>query len=356
MHGAKQVGRWLVVLLALAAGTASAQTDSATRATDTVVDLGDLRTPLSIDRILRKARSDTSQNLSTAVKNGTVEPTDFRLDSTKTLSGNRLVIGDADIHGTLDGNLVTLDGDVTVRPGGAVRGDVLALGGTVDRQGSISGTVWTLSGPVPEIILEHDTTHASSGWLMSSLGRLARVAGFITCTLMLLVFGLALVLLAPTRVTMVASTVRHSFARSFLVGVIGQMLLLPTFGILVVGLFVSIVGWLLLPFVVPAYILLAMIGTIGGYLVAGYAGGWRFLHRQTAEETPATGYRPMIIGLAILASPWLGWALFSGVPVVGALFGVVAFCVTWLATTVGFGAMLLSRGGQRATFAGVGES
>jgi hypothetical protein len=46
------------------------------------------------------------------------------------------------------------------------------------------------------------------------------------------------------------------------------------------------------------------------------------------------------------------WVLFGWVPMAGSLVFLGAALVTWLLTTVGFGASLLSRAGVRPDFAG----
>ena len=153
----------------------------------------------------------------------------------------------------------------------------------------------------------------------------------------------------------VSDTVSHSFGRAFVTGLLGQILLLPTFGMLVVGLILSVAGILLLPFAVVVYALLVIVGAVGGFLAVAHAMGETYTRRQLALGTmlgSPNSYRYLLVGLGALAALWFAWAIFGWVPVAGELIRGAAFLVTWLLATAGFGAALLSRAGVRENFAG----
>ena len=153
----------------------------------------------------------------------------------------------------------------------------------------------------------------------------------------------------------VSDTVSHSFGRAFATGLLGQILLLPTFGMLVVGLILSVVGIVLLPFAVVVYVLLVFVGGLGGYLAVAHAMGETYTRRRMALGVmlgSPNSYRYLLVGLGALAALWLAWALFGWVPVAGELIRGAAILVTWLLGTAGFGAALLSRAGLRENFAG----
>ena len=79
-----------------------------------------------------------------------------------------------------------------------------------------------------------------------------------------------------------SDTVTHSFGRAFSTGLLEQTLLLPTFGMLVVGLILSVAGILLLPFAVVVYGLLIVIGALGGFLAVAHAMGETYICRRLA--------------------------------------------------------------------------
>jgi len=124
---------------------------------------------------------------------------------------------------------------------------------------------------------------------------------------------------------------------------------------LIVGLVFTIVGILLLPFAVVAYVIAACVAALGGYLAVAHAIGETVTRRRMANGVfvrypNAYGY--LFTGLVGLLGLWAAAALFGWAGPVVFVFRAAAFIVTWLAGTVGFGAVLLSRAGLRETCAG----
>jgi hypothetical protein len=270
----------------------------------------------------------------------------YSLGSAEERTGHLVVLkGDAEIHGHLIGNIVTLDGDITIHPGGSVTGDVLAIGGRVrDVAGGITGTTASMdatAGPAPV---------ASSP--LSLIG--TRAAGLLGIFLTLTVLGVGLVTFGRPNLEIVSDTVTTSFGRAFMAGVLGEILVLPTFGMLLVGLFLTIAGALLVPFAAVVYTLLAIFAVLGGVLAVAHAMGERITRRRLAQGVAVSpnSYRYMITGLGAIASSWLAWVIFGWVPVAGTIALLVAVLGTWFVATVGFGAALLSRGGIREEFTG----
>jgi hypothetical protein len=317
------------------------------------IDLTDLTRPTLLEARLRSALEPSNGELRLTVPGGTARRGDFSLGSSENLSGHLLVLdGNADIYGHLRGNLVTVRGDVVVHAGGVVSGDVLTLGGEVrDEGGEIGGEVRTLRSttllspvapPEPEALSPVQSV-------------LRRSAGVLGVFLTLSVLGFGLVMFGRQNLEIVSDTVSHSFGRAFLAGLLGQILLLPTFGMLVVGLILSVAGILLLPFAVAVFALLAVIGIVGGYLAVAHAMGETYTRRRMALGVligSPNSYRYLLVGLLALLSLWAAWALFGWVPVAGSIIWGAAFFVSWLLGTAGFGAALLSRAGIKENFAG----
>jgi hypothetical protein len=312
------------------------------------IDISDLSQPERIEQAVRRAAPRPGPDTRLTVVNGQGRLGDFTIGSDQTVTGHLLVLhGDANIHGRLLGNLVTLDGDVFVYPGGVVQGDILALNGQVSsRGGEIGGEASELTTPPP-------------GATAAPLSPLARVglglAGVVGVFLTTLAIGFGLVLFARPNLEIVSDTVTHSFGRAFMTGLVGQILVLPTFGMLVVGLILSVAGILLLPFAVAVYALLVLLGVVGGYLAVAHAIGETWIRRRLARGAmlgSPNSYRYLALGLAGLFALWFAWAVFGWVPVAGELVRGAAVLVTWLLATVGFGAALLSRAGVREHFAG----
>ena len=312
------------------------------------IDISDLSQPQRVEQAVRRAAPRPGPDTRLTVVNGQARLGDFTIGSDQTVTGHLLVLhGDANIHGRLLGNLVTLDGDVLVYPGGVVQGDILALNGQVSsRGGEIGGEASELTSTPP-------------GAAEAPLSPLARVglglAGVLGVFVTSLAIGFGLVLFARPNLEIVSDTVTHSFGRAFMTGLIGQILILPTFGMLVVGLILSVAGILLLPFAVAVYALLVLLGVVGGYLAVAHAIGETWIRRRLARGAilgSPNSYRYLAVGLAGLFALWFAWAVFGWVPIAGELVRGAAVLVTWLLATVGFGAALLSRAGVREHFAG----
>ena len=318
------------------------------------VALDDLSKPTGIESRLRDALRRHDDGVRVTVTDGVARMGDFSIGSNETVPGHLLVVqGTADIYGKLLGNLVTVDGDVVIHPGGVVSGDILTLGGEVrDEGGEIGGEVRTfrtssvLGTPLP-------VQGAAAPTAIETVFR--RMAGVVGVFLTLGALGFGLVMFGRPNLEVVSDTVSHSFGRAFATGLLGQLLLLPTFGMLVVGLILSVVGIVLLPFAVVVYALLVIVGAVGGYLAVAHAMGETYTRRRLALGAmigSPNSYRYLLVGLGALAAFWAAWSVFGWVPVAGDLIRGAAILVTWLLATAGFGAALLSRAGIRENFAG----
>jgi hypothetical protein len=317
------------------------------------IDLSDLSRPDLIEKRLSQLLQRSGEELRLTVPGGKVLRGNFSLDSAESHTGHLLVLeGSADIHGALRGNLVTVEGDVIVHPGAVVSGDVLALGGTVrDQGGEIAGEVRTLEST--NVLRTDPTTRAEAITPLQSV--LHRIAGVLGVFLTLVVLGFGLVMFGRQNLEIVSDTVSHSFGRAFVAGLLGQILLLPTFGMLVVGLILSVAGILLLPFAIAVFAMLTVVAVVGGYLAVAHAMGETYTRRRMARGVvigSPNSYRYLLVGLLALASLWAAWALFGWVPVAGSIIWGTAFFVSWLLGTAGFGAALLSRAGIKENFAG----
>lgn len=311
------------------------------------VNPGRLDQPAALERQLRQALRSPIADTRLTVEGGTARLGHYSVGSAETVHGHVVVLeGDADIHGRVEGNIIALDGDVIVHPGASVVGDVLSIGGHVrEAGGNITGAVQSLDAvPLPS------TIPATPMPIVVA----RRAAGFVGVLVTLLVLGFGLVTFGRPNLEIVSDTVSHSFGRSFLVGLLGEVLVLPTFGMLVVGLVLTVAGALLVPFGVVVYSLLVIVAILGGVFAVAHAMGETITRRRMAQGLMVSpnSYRYLVTGLGALALTWLAWVVFGWVPIAGGLILTAALLGTWFVGTVGFGAALLSRGGIREHFAG----
>ncbi|MGH7592348.1 MAG: hypothetical protein ACRELE_00625 [Gemmatimonadales bacterium] len=303
--------------------------------------------PAQLEQELRSALRQPIGSTRLTVVGGTARIGRYSIGSDESLHGHIVVLeGDAEVHGRVEGNVVALDGDVIVYPGGAVVGDVLSIGGRIHTIGSgtISGTEQTLEATI-------EPARAPESAAVQIARHAAGMAGLL---LALTVLGFGLVTFGRPNLEIVSDTVAHSFGRSFLAGLLGQVLVLPTFGMLVIGLALTIAGALLLPFAIAVYVLLVLVAWLLGLVAVAHAMGERVTRRRMARGVALSpnAYRYVASGLGSVALIWLAWVVFGWVPVAGTLMLLAAGLTTWTLATVGFGAALLSRGGIREHFAG----
>ncbi|MEP6745994.1 MAG: polymer-forming cytoskeletal protein [Gemmatimonadota bacterium] len=348
---ALELRRRLVGIAASPANTPEPRAIPAAAAGGLTIDLRSFDDLAGLEPTLWRASQLSGTDLRLTVPDGHAFTGHYSVGTGEELEGHLLVFhGDIDIFGTVRGNVVSVDGDIVVHPGAAVTGSVLAIGGRVrDEGGDIRGASLTLSDP--ETAVTAPIARATDGW-STALRRGAGLAGvFITLILM----GAGLVAFAKPQLEIVADTVSHSFGRAFLAGLLGQILVIPTFGMILVGLALTVVGILLVPFAVAVYALLAVVTLLGGFLAVAHAMGEVRARRRMAVGAigvATNSYAYVTVGLLASLALWVVWIAFGWVPVAGWLIEVAALLVTWILATVGFGAALLSRLGLKAAFAG----
>jgi uncharacterized membrane protein len=218
----------------------------------------------------------------------------------------------------VQGDVVCVGGSVELEPGTVVQGDVVAVGGsvTVDEGALVMGQAVAVLGTVDvargaQVMGEH--TQVGVGKLFGGKPRrhrgltsLGPFGLFPTVALFALIYlvGLLVLRLWPERVRNVGFALFENPVRSFTVGFLCWLLLLP----LVVLLAISVVGILLIPLLPVIFFLSIVIGLssfamrIGEALPAGP--GQRFV-------PPAALGMGMAVLMLVAFVPWLGVSLLA---------------------------------------------
>jgi len=248
--------------------------------------------------------------------------------------------GSLDVLGRIDGGAYVLDGDIVVHRGGVITGDALAVGGRVILDGGrVEGEMRALSG-VPS-----ETAGASESAPLSTWQSVKLVFGWFA---ILVVIGLGVMIFAESNLDGVVEAMENSFSRSFWFGVLGQIMALPALLLICVGLVLTLIGILLVPFAVVAYtIAVAGLVTMGFLAVARLTGGVWARHDESVASPRRVHLRALFYGLLAYLGLWMLAALLTSQPVAGALVRGLALAITWVAATVGLGATLLSRAGTQ---------
>ncbi|MBW2277939.1 MAG: polymer-forming cytoskeletal protein [Deltaproteobacteria bacterium] len=340
--------------------------EEARRAQELVIDLNRLTGDQSVlQRVdeLRDSHGNDLGNLGIQVENGRVHMGDLTIRRGQVVNGNLAVLsGDVAVHGTVKGNLAALNGDVILHSSARVEGDVVSLNGRVTRAGGyVGGQVRSVSSlkvtprraraapPAPPAPTRIQLNQVSG---FEAIGQgIATLLGFFVA---LACIGFGMNFFMPRQLEIVSETVSDSFGKSFMAGLFAQPLLLPLWAMLVVGLAITIVGLPAAVFVALALPLAVVGAAVTGYLAAAKSVGNSYLTRKMAQGhgVVVTPYRSTIYGLVGLLAIWAPAVALSWIPLIGQLLLTLAFAATWVMATAGVGAAILSRAGLRATFAG----
>lgn len=144
----------------------------------------------------------------------------------------------------------------------------------------------------------------------------------------------------------VARAAEKDISASFWVGLLWQALALPIVLTASILLAVTIILIPAIPIAMLAWALAyagaLTLGLFATTLVLGRA----LLNRNTSHNRGAL-LSSLLCGLTVLTVVWLGAAFVVSVPVAGILARLVALALTWVAATVGLGAVVRSRVGTR---------
>ena len=253
--------------------------------------------------------------------------------------------GNLDVYGTVSGDVATLRGDVRVHKDGRVTGNAWAAAGSVIINGG------TVEGEKRSISLGPSSAPAeqTASRPLTTGQSIKLVLGWFA---LLAIIGLGVMVFAEQNIDGVVLALERGFGRSFWTGLVGEVLMLPALLVLVVALAITVLGVLLIPFAIVAYVVAAAgLFTLGFLAVARLTGGALASDRGT---TSARGVhlRALVIGLVIYLGIWILAAALTWSPLLGAIFRAIAIALTWVAATVGLGATIISRGGTQRPGAG----
>jgi len=289
--------------------------------------------------------ADLLDNGSLSLKDSKIQFGNYTLDQGQSVDGSLVVLrGSAAIDGHVKGTLVVYGGDVALGDDARIDGDVVAINGKVARDKAVVG------GAVKLRRMGGDLAPRSGASVVVS-----RTLGLLGALLALACIGFGLSYFMPKQVEIVSDTVSQSFVRSFLAGLLAQPLVLPVLATIIIALTLSIVGILVVPVAVIAFIVTLTIAVLGGYVAAARSVG-QFAVRQRVQigksisgELGELGY--VVVGLVALLAIWAPAALLGWIPLVGSVILWAAIVFTWAVVTAGFGAVLLANREIRDSFA-----
>ncbi|HJW15038.1 MAG TPA: polymer-forming cytoskeletal protein, partial [Thermoanaerobaculia bacterium] len=318
-----------------------------------------------VDRAIERAQRDASKASAAAERAaGNIpqppeppEPPDFdhsegndlvRFGEDITIPENRVIEGDVvavggsiTVLGRVKGDAVSVGGTVHVKGKGVVEGDAVSLGGGVQTSDSAS------VGGSDVSVGKFDFDHMNHLWpMIGAMGMLSTGAWIVKMLVGLLItlfLGWISLLLVRERLEYAAGVVHERFGRSFVMGLLGWVLLvlaIPvgiialvlTGVIAIVILCITIIGIPVAILLVVALVL-GVIGIVVGALYAGFLGyltGTMFLGRRILGQRVAT--KPLLaiaagvllIGVLRFAGELIGALSFFAFHPVGMAFGFAA--------------------------------
>lgn len=260
---------------------------------------------------------------------------DLTVPAGSTTSGSVMVIrGNLDVYGNVDGAATAVLGDVIVHDGGRVRGGAVALGGHVRNEGG------SILGVIKDVGATHNRSTVSFGGRpRTTLGSL--VAAFIWLVVLLLV-GTFVLFYMRDYFTRAVEVVTNESGRSLLTGVLGGLASIPALVALVIALAITIIGVFLIPFGVAAFLIAVSGIAILGFLAVAQVAGIAIAGKREAETPAGQELQYLYTGIIAFSAMWIVAAAFTWFPILGAILRMLAFSVTFVAVSTGFGAVILS--------------
>src|SRR6056297_1000273 len=305
---------------------------------------------------------------------------DFDVDRDMVVDGDVLVVdGDVEIAGRIRGDLLVADGDVEFRDGGVVEGDLRYTQGFLDLDGgTVLGDVSEIDGTT--IVVDADfrnelrdqiradiesevRTVAPRSRSRGAFSRIGSSIGEIVETLLTIfvlgLFGVMAHFFAGDNIDRISEVARRSPGRTGAVGMAAGFLAIPVWIVGIIGLAITIIGIPALIVWAPGFPIVVMLAAGLGYVaVARNVGTW-----LTHQDIPGFDWvrvtRPNSLifgGITVLMAPYLaaavlglGGGFMGGIRDLATFMGVV---IGFAAIAVGFGAVLVTRGGRRTEYAG----
>ncbi len=333
--------RPLIAIAALALGSMQASAQAGQTKTDTTSKTpapAAAPAPADSARLTREIEQRRAQGDAGLPDASSFTLGDRTIPKDETLHGTIAVAnGNLDVFGTIDGDAVALGGSVRVHNGGRVTGDAWSAGGSVVIDGGV------VEGERRAVSLPRYTGMSRTARPPLTVWQALKLA--VGWFAVLAIIGIGVMIFADATLDGVVTELERGFARSFWIGVAGQLLALPGLLMVIVGLAITILGLLLVPFAIVAYVV-ACAGLVTlGFLAAARVFGGGLAPDDGTASPRGVHLRALFIGLVAFLVLWGAAALFSHTPGIGSVLRVVAILLTWVAASAGLGATISSRAG-----------
>lgn len=247
-------------------------------------------------------------------------------------SAGSIAIGESrHVYGTVEGDAASIRRDVLHRSG-------LTTDKAVAAMATVSG------GTIAGLLKQHSEARTSSRRThISRYSPMRSLAMTISWLAVVLVVGFAVISVAGDKVDIVINTLRDGVGKSIWSGLLGWLAIIPGAVGVAVLLTVTIVGILLVPLGLAAYMIMVAGLTMFGFVAVLLLTGAAITGGKSRDETPRGAMlRAFMTGALAYLGLWVIAAALSWIPLVGALVRSLAAGASFVAVTAGLGAVLRS--------------
>ena len=165
----------------------------------------------------------------------------------------------------------------------------------------------------------------------------------------LLLLGLGVLVFAPEKLRRITEALGRDPGKALTTGLLVNFATLPALAALIILLTVTILGILLIPFAIVAFILMwTGIAALGLFAVAQVMGMAVMGPTQRSLSQRGAALSGLLTGLAILLAPWLAAAAMTWSSMPALVLRGVAVTITLVAVTAGLGAVFRAHKPERA--------
>ncbi len=156
----------------------------------------------------------------------------------------------------------------------------------------------------------------------------------------LILLGLGVLMFAPEKLRRITEALGRDPGKALSIGLLVDFATLPALAALVILLAVTLIGILLIPFAIVAFLLMWMgIAALGFFAVAQVLGMAVMGPKQSSMSQRGAALGGLITGLIILLAPWLAAAGMTWSSLPALVLRGIAVAITAVAVTTGLGAV-----------------
>ena len=157
----------------------------------------------------------------------------------------------------------------------------------------------------------------------------------------LILLGLGVLVFAPEKLRRITDTLGDDPVSALTTGLIVDIATIPELIVLLILMTVTLLGILLIPFAIVAFLLMWMgIAALGFFAVAQVAGMAAMGPKQRTMSQRGAALGGLITGLIIFLLPWLAAAAMTWSSTPALILRGIAVTVTFVAVTAGLGAVV----------------